>query len=146
MLPPMTIFTRFGLWDFGLWFPCPIVFRLYRYGSTSSSPRLIFERVSSSPRMVTSTTSLSYLAIALITTWPYICVAYPSRLAFEYCRQRDMCTLVIILHSIHTIPLWCISWNQLVCHKVVIAYTIAILVCEVLHEKRAQKWKSHPSF
>ena len=28
------------------------------------------------------------------------------------------------------------------CHKVVIAYTIAILVREVLHDKRAQKRKS----
>ncbi len=60
-------------------------------------------------------------------------------LAIEYWRQRDLCTLVIILHSIHTIQPWCISWHQLVCHKVVIAYTIAILVREVLHEKRAQK-------
>ena len=106
-----------------MWFPCPIVFRLYRCGSTSSSPRLIFARVSSSPRTVTSTTSLSYLAIAWIPTWPYFCIAYPSRLAIEYCRQRDLCTLVIILHSIHTIPSWCISWYHILCHKFGPAYT-----------------------
>ena len=146
MLPPMTILTRFGLWEFELWFPCPIVFRLYRYGSTSPSPPLISIDYSTSPRTVTSMTSLSYLAIALITHIASFCVAYPSRLAIEYCRQRDLCTLVIILHSIHTITPWCIPWNQLVCHKVVIAYTIAILVREVFHEKRAHKWKSQPSF
>ena len=79
------------------------MFRLYRYGSTSPSPPLISIDYSSSPRTVTSMTSLSFLAIALIPTWPYFCVAYPSRLAIEYCRQRDLCTLVIIL-SIAYIP------------------------------------------
>src|SRR5215216_6895210 len=59
--------------------------------------------------MVTSTTPLYIpLAIALITPSPF-CVTYLSRLDIEYCRQRYLCTLVIIdppFHCIHTISYW----------------------------------------
>src|SRR6187401_3148883 len=59
--------------------------------------------------MVTSTTSLYiHLAIALLTPSPF-CVTCLSRLAFEYCQQRYLCTLVIIdtlFHCIYTISYW----------------------------------------
>ena len=48
-------------------------------------------------------------------------------------------------HSIHTYH-WYISWYHLLCHKVVIAYTIAILVREALHEKRAQTQRAKQAF
>ena len=41
---------------------------------------------------------LYIIAIALITTIAQFCASYPSRLAFEYCRQRHLCTLVVILN------------------------------------------------
>src|SRR3990170_611287 len=57
------------------------------------------------PPTVTSTTPLYIpLAIALLTPSPF-CVTCLSILAFEYCRQRYLCTLVIIdppFYCIHT--------------------------------------------
>ena len=139
-----------------MWFPYPIVFRLSRYGSATTSPPLIFtkdyyERLHhfgitfTCYHLVIVISSYS-LAFALINPWPYFCVAYPSRLAFEYCRQRDLCILVIILPIAYIPSLCCIFWYHLLCHKVVFAYTIAILVREALHEKRAQTTKSQTSF
>src|SRR5215216_2973421 len=66
------------------------------------------QRHSSSPRTVISTTPLYIpLAIALLTPSPF-CVTCLSRLVIEYCRQRYLCTLVIIdlhlpLHTYHII-------------------------------------------
>ena len=47
--------------------------------------------------------------------------------------------------SIHTYH-WCISWYHLLGHKVVIGYTIATLVREALHEKRAQTQRAKQAF
>ena len=118
--------------------PCPIVFWLFRYGTTSTSPTLIFVDYSSSLWTVTSMTSLSCLAIALITIISHLLCSLPIE------TSHWVLPATWLVHiSDHTIPY--IPYH-LLCHKVVIAYTIAILVREVLHKKRAQKWKSQPSF
>src|SRR3954468_18546573 len=85
-------------------------------------------------------------AIALITPWPYFCVTYPSRLALEYCRQRDFCTLVFILPIAYILSSCCISRHHHLCHKVVVAYTIAILVREPLHEKELKHHRAKQAF
>ena len=70
-------------------FPFPKVFRLIRNGSTSRAPPLIIDtNVNFDDIIVYS------LAIALLTPSPF-CVTYLSRPAFEYCRQRYLCTLAI---------------------------------------------------
>jgi hypothetical protein len=63
-------------------------------------------------------------AIPLITPSPF-CVTCLSRLAIEYCRQRYLCTLVIIdLHlPLHTYHIILVSSYHVVCHKIVPAYT-----------------------
>ena len=130
------------------------MFRLSRYGSASTSPPLIFTKdyyeqlhqhyfgyhLHLGYQLGIVISSYSF-AIALITTWPYFCVTYPSRLALEYCRQHDLCTLVFILPIAYIPSSCCISWYHHLCHKVVVAYTIAILVREALHEKKSSNIK-----
>ena len=144
-------------WEFELWFPYPIVFRLSRYGSATTSPPLIFAK--------DYYERLHHFGITftLISSWyrdiiilSCICIDNPIALLL---RHLPIETSLWVLpatwlvhisdhtsHSIHTISSWCISWYHLLCHKVFIAYTIAILVREALHEKRAQTTKSQTSF
>ena len=84
-------------------FPFPKVFRLIRNGSTSRAPPLIIDTDGNFDDIF-----VYPLAIALLTPSPF-CVTCLSRLAFEYCRQRYLCTLVIIdppFHCIYTISYW----------------------------------------
>ena len=110
-LPPFDL----SLWDFEFAvFPFPKVFRLLRDETPSSWFLHQEHRYSSSPRTVTSISSWYRgipplyipLAIALLTPSPF-CVTCLWRLAFEYCRQRYLCTLVIrTFYCIHTISYW----------------------------------------
>ena len=128
------------LWDFEFAvFPFPRVFRLTRKGPTLATPPLIIAKDGNFDDILVITCNCIWYPHC-----PYFCVAYPSRLAIEYCWQQDLCTLLIIL-PIAYIHHCCISWYHLLCHKVVIAYTIAILVRQALHEKRAQTSKSQTS-
>jgi len=84
-------------------FPFPKVFQLIRNGSTSRTPPLIIDSDGNLDDIIVYS-----LAIALLTPSPF-CVTCLSRLAFEYCRQRYLCTLVIIdppFHCIYTISYW----------------------------------------
>ena len=106
-------------------FPFPKVFRLIRNGSTSRAPPLIIDTDGNFDDIIVYS-----LAIALLTPSPF-CVTCLSRLAFEYCRQRYLCTLVIIdPPSIAYIPYHIgIIISSLVSQDCSRIYTIAILVC-----------------
>ena len=106
-------------------FPFPKVFRLIRNGSTSRAPPLIIDTDGNFDDIIVYS-----LAIALLTPSPF-CVTCLSRLAFEYCRQRYLCTLVIIdPPSIAYTPFHIgILISSLVSQDCSRIYTIAILVC-----------------
>ena len=99
-------------------FPFPKVFRLIRNGTTSRAPPLIIYTDGNFDDIIVYS-----LAIALLTPSPF-CVTCLSRLAFEYCRQRYLCTLVVIdiHHPLHIYHIILVSSYHLLCHKLLPAY------------------------
>ena len=113
-------------------FPFPKVFRLIRNGSTSRAPPLIIDTDGNFDDIIVYS-----LEIALLTPSPF-CVTCLSRLAFEYCRQRYLCTLAI-RPSIAYIPYLGIIISSLVSQDCSRIYTIAILVCASWPYKKKNK-------